>query len=117
MLEGLSLRLGVALDEDAAHDRREPYSIQPRHPAAASARAVCSLSRKAPGSAGNKGETMIDNLEEMGREKLRELLAQCTESQVAMFNSMYESVDVIPQDKINWAIQQCERTIAKNEKC
>jgi len=52
----------------------------------------------------------------MGREKLRELLAQCTEGQLDLFNRMYRSVDAIPLEKINWAIQQCERTIANNKK-
>lgn len=60
---------------------------------------------------------LVLRIEVTSREKLRELLTQCTESQVTMFNRMYESVDAIPLDKINWAIQQCERTIAKNEKC
>ena len=58
---------------------------------------------------------MTNRLEEIGREKLRELLAQCTEEQVALFNRMYRSVDAIPLGKINWAIRQCERTIEKNK--
>lgn len=47
--------------------------------------------------------------------KLKELLAKCTSEQVDLFNRMYQSVDVIPLDKMNWAIQQAERTIEKNE--
>ena len=57
---------------------------------------------------------IINTFEELGRDKLRELLAQCTKGQVNVFNRMYRSVDVIPLKKINCAIQQCERTIAMN---
>ncbi len=55
-------------------------------------------------------------LEGLGREKLRELLAQCTEGQVSVFNRKYKSVNVIPLKDMNWAIQLCERAIAKNNK-
>lgn len=61
---------------------------------------------------------MVNKFEEeclhFGREKLRGLLAKCTEGQVGMFNRMYKSVNVIPLERINLAIQQCERTIVKN---
>jgi hypothetical protein len=45
---------------------------------------------------------------------LVELYNQCTEPQQEIFNRMYGSTDTIPEEKINWAIQQCERTIFKN---
>lgn len=51
---------------------------------------------------------MVNQLEELGREKLRELLVQCTESQVAIFNRAYGSVDVIPPEQIDRAIKQCD---------
>ena len=38
----------------------------------------------------------IDDCTEMGRQKLRELLAQCTDEQIKVFNLMYKSVDEIP---------------------
>lgn len=47
--------------------------------------------------------------------ELRRLLMKCTDEQVAFFNRMYKSVEVIPVEKMEWAIKQCERTIAKNE--
>lgn len=48
------------------------------------------------------------------RKKLRRLYNMCTPPQQHLFNRMYISVDDIPLKKIDWAIQQCERTIAKN---
>ena len=57
---------------------------------------------------------MANTLETIGREKLRELLAQCTEGQVAKFHRIYRSVDTIPMKDLGWAIQLCERTIANN---
>lgn len=58
----------------------------------------------------------MTTLEDLGRDKLKELLAQCTKEQVHLFNRMYKSVDVIPLGKIDLAIQQCERTIVRNQK-
>lgn len=55
----------------------------------------------------------VNTFEKIGREKLKELLAQLPDEWVAMFNRMYRSVDVIPLEKINWAIQQCERSLEK----
>jgi hypothetical protein len=52
---------------------------------------------------------------EFKRQMMRDFLAQCTEAQVDLFNRMYGSVDKIPEDKMDWAIQQCERTVAKNQ--
>ena len=47
--------------------------------------------------------------------QLHNLLDQCTKEQQAFFDRMYGSRDTIPEEKIDWAIQQCERTITKNE--
>ena len=58
----------------------------------------------------------FDKIEAFKREKLIELLNQCTEKQQAFFDRMYGSRDTIPSGKINWAIEQCERTIANNKK-
>jgi hypothetical protein len=52
---------------------------------------------------------------EFKKQMLRDFLAQCTEAQVDMFNRMYGSVETIKEDKMEWAIQQCERTVAKNK--
>lgn len=49
------------------------------------------------------------------RELLKKLYDQCTEPQQQLFCRMYKSIEDIPEDKIDWAIQQCERTIEKNE--
>ncbi len=46
---------------------------------------------------------------------LRSLYNQCTEPQQVLFCRMYKSVDEIPEDRIDWAIQQCERTIEANK--
>ena len=51
---------------------------------------------------------------EVKREAIRELLDQCSESQVAAFGGLYGSVDSIPETKLNGAIQLCDRTIAQN---
>lgn len=46
---------------------------------------------------------------------LKELLCQCTEKQKLLFNRMYGSVDTVPEEKIEWAIVQCENTIKENQ--
>jgi len=55
----------------------------------------------------------MNTLENLGRDKLKELLAQLPDTWIGMFNRMYGSVDEIPLDKMDWAIQQCERSLAK----
>lgn len=48
---------------------------------------------------------------------LKELYHQCTPSQQRLFDRMYgDSIDKMPDSKINWAIQQCENTVKKNIK-
>lgn len=50
------------------------------------------------------------------RNMLRELLDQCTEKQIDFFNRMYGSVDLIPEDKMKRAYEQCKDTLIKNKK-
>ena len=57
----------------------------------------------------------LTRLEAEKKEALKGLLSQCTDPQINMFNRMYGSVDTISDDKIDWAIQQCERTIKTNK--
>lgn len=48
------------------------------------------------------------------RDLLRELLAQCTEFQVGIFNKMYVSIDDIPDKNMRWAYAQVTRTVEEN---
>jgi len=64
------------------------------------------------------------NIKTLGRDILKDLLSQCTEDQQMLFKRMYshddlerninDVVDQMPDDKINWAISQCERTVYNN---
>jgi phage terminase large subunit-like protein len=69
----------------------------------------------------------------MGRQMLKDLLAQCDEKQQEIFKLMYarnngkrsveeakavpinQVVDELDPDKISWALVQVERTVDKNE--
>ena len=53
-------------------------------------------------------------LDIFARQYLQSLYNQCTPAQQDFFNRMYKSVQEIPFDKIDWATQQCENSIAKN---
>ncbi len=57
----------------------------------------------------------LNDIKEYRNQKLRDLLAQCTEGQQGMFNRMYGSVETIADECINRAIEQCEATIKKNK--
>lgn len=48
------------------------------------------------------------------RTKLTNLYYQLTDGQKALFNRMYGSIETIKDNKIEWAIQQCERTLENN---
>ena len=48
------------------------------------------------------------------RNKLANLYYQLSEGQKALFNRMYGSIETIEDSKIEWAIQQCARTIENN---
>lgn len=56
----------------------------------------------------------LDKIAKFRYDILRDLLSQCTEEQIEVFNRMYVSIDRIEDDQIDWAIQQCERTIEGN---
>lgn len=68
---------------------------------------------------------MNQELQDFGRKKLKEGLAKCTEGQQAKFKQMYSfenrkqsieyAVDHMPDNKIDWAMQQVEKTVLKNE--
>ena len=53
-------------------------------------------------------------IEKCKREILADLYLQLTERQRGFFNRLYESTDLINDDRIDHAIDQCERTIKKN---
>lgn len=55
----------------------------------------------------------LKKVEEYKRQILQELYDQQTDAAKDLFNRMYVSVDEIPEEKIDWAIQQCERTLEK----
>ena len=67
-----------------------------------------------------------ETLQTAARQILKDLLAQCTEGQQLLFKRMYSpnnlglpintAVDLMDPDKIDWAITQTERTVAKNSK-
>ena len=47
-------------------------------------------------------------------QKLYQLYHQLNKAQQNLFNLMYGSIDTIKEEKIDWAIKQCERTVEKN---
>ena len=47
-------------------------------------------------------------------QKLYQLYHQLNKAQQNLFNLMYGSIDTIKEEKIDWAIKQCERTLEKN---
>ena len=58
----------------------------------------------------------LERVDQFPRQILKELYDQCTEEQQGFFRRMYVSLEEIPDEKVRWAIQQCERTIEKNKK-
>ena len=48
---------------------------------------------------------------EIKRAKIKKLLDQCTDAEVNLFNRMYGSIDVIPEEKMSWAYTRCKRTV------
>ncbi len=60
----------------------------------------------------------LKEIDQFKRDKLKELLGQCTEKQQAFFKRChpYPSIDEMEMERVNGAIMLCERTIAKNEK-
>jgi hypothetical protein len=71
----------------------------------------------------NKSKTLA-KIESFARQELKLLLDQCTPDQHLVFKRMYahqdisittdQAVDNMPYDKINWAIQQAERSVEEN---
>lgn len=67
---------------------------------------------------------MNETLKNSAKDYLKKLLAQCTEDQQLIFKRMYchknldlpinEAVDQMDEKKIDYAVTQCERTVAKN---
>ena len=57
----------------------------------------------------------LDKIELYKKSELQTLLSQCTEPQQKMFARMYGDIATMPNEKVDWAIQQCERTITKNK--
>jgi len=57
----------------------------------------------------------LKKIEDLRKKTLVDLYNQCTPEQQNLFNRMYVSIDKIPDKKIDWAIQQCENTVAKNK--
>ena len=57
----------------------------------------------------------LKKIENFRKKRLVDLYNQCTPEQQNVFNRMYVSITEIPDEKIDWAMQQCERTIAENK--
>jgi len=68
----------------------------------------------------------LEKIKAYRKQVLIDLYNQCTEPQQMLFKRMYSHknlelpidtiIDNMPDDKIDWAIQQCERTVEKNNK-
>lgn len=68
---------------------------------------------------------MLPEVDEYLRNRLKEGLAQCTEEEQQKFKLMYsyphtnrnieEIVDLMPQEKLDWAIQQVDNTNKKRK--
>jgi hypothetical protein len=69
---------------------------------------------------------MNDQIEKFARQTLKDGLAQCTEGQQGLFKRMYafkdqslsidEVVDLMPPEKLDWAMQQVQSTLDKAAK-
>ena len=71
-----------------------------------------------------KNEVLCDFLINAGKTRLKILLAQCSEGQQLMFKRMYSQnvdedindvINNLPEHKINWTIQQAEKTLENNK--
>jgi hypothetical protein len=66
---------------------------------------------------------MNDKIQQFARQELKDGLAQCTDAQQFMFKRMYshgnldldidQVVDNMPEEKLDWAMQQVQRTLGK----
>lgn len=57
----------------------------------------------------------LNEIKEYRKNKLKELFNQCSSAQQDFFNRLHGSLDTIRESSIDWAIQQCERTIKINK--
>lgn len=57
----------------------------------------------------------MQKIKDFRKQILVDLYNQCEQDQQHFFNRMYGSIDTIADEKIDWAIQQCEMTIEKNK--
>ena len=67
---------------------------------------------------------MNEQLQAFARDSLKEGLSKCTEPQRHLFKQMYshknldkpidQVVDDMPEDKLDWAMQQVEATLRKS---
>ena len=57
----------------------------------------------------------LKDIESYRRKTLRDLYNQCTKEQQEFFCKMYGSLEGVKDDRVDWAIQQCETTIKKNK--
>ena len=60
-------------------------------------------------------DKMDEEVKGVLKKTLKGLYDQCTEEQQGFFCRMYGSLEEISDEKVRWAIQQCERTIEKNK--
>ena len=66
---------------------------------------------------------MNNILQNYARAQLKEMLARCTKDMQMLFKRMYSHKDLtldidtvvnnMPEEKLDWAMQQCERTLEK----
>jgi len=69
---------------------------------------------------------MNNQLQDFARKQLKEGLAECTKEQQHLFKQMYcfhrletpinEAVDAMPEDKLDWAMEQVRRTLEERAK-
>jgi len=64
-----------------------------------------------------KHSATLQEVDKIRRDKLNELLAQCTEAERGLFQRMYGTCDAheMPYGKIDWAVRQVENTLAKKK--
>ena len=53
-------------------------------------------------------------MELLARKELKRLLKLCTAKQRDTFRRMYNSVEDVQRERLDWALKQCENTIVKN---
>ncbi|KKN78318.1 hypothetical protein LCGC14_0351770 [marine sediment metagenome] len=69
---------------------------------------------------------MNNQLQKFARDSLKKGLSQCTTAEKLLFKRMYSHnnldlhidkvVDNMPEDRLDWAMQQVQRTVDKKEK-